>query len=49
MIEINKQEIKVKSEQLLGKVKELVKEGNVRRISIKNKDGNVIIDYLNLD
>lgn len=45
MIEINKEEIKVKGEQLLGKVKELVKEGNVRRISIKNKDGNVIIEF----
>lgn len=45
MIEINKQEIKVKGEQLLGKVKELVKEGNVRKITIKDKNGNTIIEF----
>ena len=37
------EEFKVKGEQVLGKVKELIQEGNVRRISIKGKDGNVII------
>jgi hypothetical protein len=45
MIEINKEEIKVKGEQLLGKVKEIVQEGNVRKITIKDKNGNVIIEF----
>lgn len=34
----------VKGEQLLGKVKELVKEGNVRRIIIKDKTGKTLIE-----
>lgn len=40
-----KEEFKVKGEQALAKVKELIQEGNVRRISIKGKDGNVIIEF----
>jgi len=38
-----KEEIKVKGEQLLQKVKEIINEGNVRKISIKDKDGNTIL------
>lgn len=34
---------KVKGEEVVGKVKELVKEGNVRRIIIKDKNGKDII------
>ena len=33
----------VNGENLLKKVKELIKEGNVRRITIKDKDGKVLI------
>ena len=39
-----KEEIKVNGEELLKKVKELIKEGNVRRIIIKDKDGKTIIE-----
>ena len=35
---------KVKGEQLLTKVKKLVKEGNVRRILIKDKDGKTLVE-----
>lgn len=35
---------KVKGEQLLSKVKELVKEGNVRRIIISDKDGKTLVE-----
>ncbi len=38
-----KEEFKVTGEQLLGKVKEIIKEGNVRRITIKDKDDKVIL------
>jgi hypothetical protein len=39
-----KEEIyKIKGERLLAKVKELIKEGNVREISIKNKEGETLI------
>ncbi|MBU2632826.1 DUF4342 domain-containing protein [Patescibacteria group bacterium] len=34
---------KVEGEKVLGKVKELIKEGNVRRIIIKDKKGKEII------
>lgn len=34
---------KVSGEHLLAKVKELIKEGNVREISIKDKDGKVLV------
>jgi len=34
----------VKGEDLLKKTKELVKEGNVRRIIIKNKEGKVFVE-----
>ncbi len=35
---------KVKGEQLLGKVKKLIAEGNVRRIIIKGKDGKTLVE-----
>lgn len=37
------EEFKVSGEELLSKVKELIKEGNVRRITIKNKQGKEIL------
>lgn len=40
---INVDEIKVKGEELLGKVKEIIKAGNVRKLTIKDKSGNVIL------
>jgi hypothetical protein len=35
----------VKGEQLLEKVKELLKEGNIRRISIKDKKGKTLVEF----
>lgn len=35
----------VKGEQLLQKVKEIIKEGNVRRIIIKDKTGKTLIEF----
>ncbi|MCG8570500.1 MAG: DUF4342 domain-containing protein [Spirochaetes bacterium] len=44
-----KEEIKVKGEELLSKIKELVHEGNVRRITIKDDQGKVLLKFpLNL-
>lgn len=40
----HKEEFKVNGEELLAKVKELVKQGNIRRIIIKNKDGKSLIE-----
>lgn len=40
----SKNEFKVKSEDLLKKIKELIHEGNVRRIIIKNDEGKTFIE-----
>jgi len=36
---------KVNGEQLLAKVKKLLKEGNIRRIIIKDKSGKVVVEF----
>ncbi len=38
------EEFRVNGEELLGKIKSLVHEGNIRRIIIKNKEGNVLLE-----
>jgi hypothetical protein len=41
----NKQEqFKIDGSEILAKVKELIKEGNVRRIVIKNEKGKVLME-----
>jgi hypothetical protein len=38
------EEMKVQGEQVLGKVRELVHEGNVRRIVIENEKGQTLME-----
>jgi len=38
------EEFRVSGEQLLAKIKELVHEGNIRRIVIKNKEGATVME-----
>jgi len=38
------EEFRVNGEELLGRVKELVHEGNIRRIVIKNKEGGTVME-----
>ena len=38
------EEFKINGEDLLKKFKELIAEGNVRRVIIKNKDGKTIVE-----
>ena len=38
------EEMKVSGEGLVAKVKELVREGNVRRIKVKNAEGRALIE-----
>lgn len=40
----NKQEFKVSGDEVVKKVKELIKEGNARRIIIQNEDGKTLIE-----
>lgn len=38
------EEFKVSGDELLAKIKELIKAGNIRRISIKNEEGKSLIE-----
>jgi hypothetical protein len=38
------EEIETTGEELVGKVKELVREGNIRRIIIKGEEGKTLIE-----
>ena len=42
---VRTEEIKVKGEGLVAKIKELVREGNVRHVTIKNEDGKVVVEF----
>ena len=39
-----KQEFKVRGEELVEKIKQLLHEGNIRRIIIKDEDGKVYLE-----
>ena len=39
-----KEEFKVKSEEVIGKIKELIHEGNVSRIIIKDEEGKTYLE-----
>ena len=38
------EEFRIKGEELLAKIKNLVNEGNIRRIIIKNKEGKIVFE-----
>lgn len=40
-----REEFKVSGEDVIKKVKELVKEGNIRRLIIKNEDGKILVEF----
>lgn len=39
------EEFSVNGEQLLAKVKDLLREGNIRRVIIKDKSGKVLVEF----
>ncbi len=45
MTQKKEETFKIKGEKLIEKVKELVREGNVRRIIIKDKKGKVLVEF----
>jgi hypothetical protein len=45
MIKIREESFKVNGENLLKKIKEIIKEGNVRRINIKDKNGKELMTF----
>lgn len=38
------EEFNIKGEDLIAKIKQLIAEGNVRRVIIKDKDGKILIE-----
>jgi len=38
------EEFKVNGEQLISQIKQLLKEGNIRRVIIKDKEGKVVFE-----
>ncbi|MCU0370282.1 MAG: DUF4342 domain-containing protein [Bacteroidales bacterium] len=40
-----KEEFKVKGKELLDKIKDIIHEGNIRRVVIKNDDGKTIMEF----
>jgi hypothetical protein len=45
MPNVRTEEFHVNGEELLSKIKNLVHEGNIRKIIIKDKDGKVLIEF----
>ena len=45
MSEFHTEEFKVSGEELLARIKQLIHEGNIRRIIIKDKDGKVLMEF----
>ena len=41
---VHSEEFRVSGEELLGRIKSLVHEGNIRRIVIKNKEGGTVME-----
>ena len=41
---VHEEEYQVSGEQVVGKIKELVREGNIRRITLKNEEGRTLIE-----
>jgi len=45
MSESRTEEFHVSGEELIAKIKELLHEGNIRRITIKDRDGKVMMEF----
>jgi hypothetical protein len=43
--DLRTEEFQVSGDTLIAKIKELVQEGNVRRVAIKNEQGRVLIEF----
>jgi hypothetical protein len=45
MPESRTEEFYVRGEELLAKIKELIHQGNIRRVTIKDKEGKVLMEF----
>lgn len=41
---VRTEEFRVEGEKVVSKIKEILHEGNIRRISLKDKDGRILIE-----
>lgn len=41
---VHTEEFQVKGEEIVAKIKELLHEGDIRRVIIKNEDGKTLVD-----
>jgi hypothetical protein len=41
----NREEFKIKSEDVIKKIKEIIKEGNARRVIINNEKGETLVEF----
>jgi len=39
------EEFSVNGEEILAKVKQLIREGNIRRVIIKDKNGHILVEF----
>jgi len=42
--ELRTEELTISGEKLVSTVKEIIRKGNVRRISVRNKDGETLVE-----
>ena len=43
--ETRTEEFTINGDELIAKIKELIRQGNIRRIILKNKDGSVLMEF----
>ena len=41
---VRTEEFQVRGDEIIAKIKELIREGNIRRVILKNEDGRTLID-----
>ncbi len=42
---VHTEEFELQGEQIVAKIKDLVRQGNIRRVTIKNDEGKTIVDF----
>jgi hypothetical protein len=45
MAESHTEEFKVNGEELVARIKELIRQGNIRRVIIKDRDGKILMEF----
>lgn len=45
MTDFHTEEFRVSGEELLAKIKELIRQGNIRRVMIKDREGKIVMEF----